>query len=207
MSGICSFGPVSRPKRPRDVEAEERLAERGRALGARIAEARKMRGLTMNELDRRIGQGGYTTRLEAGKKLHCDFDVVAQIAEALNVNLDWLSFGIGPMERVRALPSGRYPNLARASEAARVLGIPRVEEAIAEVSTMVLRGDQTADDWLDDIRYASKRLRTGMLPPDVTDETVNLTTGGRFQKKSTPPTSSVPPPSKDGREGEDGQSG
>lgn len=68
-------------------------------LGKRWRLARERAGLTMNKLDDLIGQGGYSTRIEAGDRADPRARVVAKAAKALNVNLEWLATGEGPMER------------------------------------------------------------------------------------------------------------
>ena len=63
-------------------------------LGKRVREARERAGLTRSEASRRAGvDAAYWYRLENGLAAGPTFEVVARVAVALDVTLDWLAFG------------------------------------------------------------------------------------------------------------------
>jgi len=74
-------------------------------LAERWKIARERAGLGYNELDRLIGQtSGYSSPLERGTKPTPSVKVMADAAKVLNVSLDWLATGEGPMDRTAPDP-------------------------------------------------------------------------------------------------------
>ncbi len=67
--------------------------------------AREEAGMGSNELDRAIGMTtGYTSRVERGAKTEPTIGPVAAAARAMNVSLEWLADGDGPMVRQIGVP-------------------------------------------------------------------------------------------------------
>lgn len=74
-------------------------AAMGLTLGQRVKEARELRGIRVNDLDRAIGsRPGYVSRLEDGAFTSVGSEKLRQIAEVLRVSLDWLVLGHGSLE-------------------------------------------------------------------------------------------------------------
>lgn len=85
-----------------DVETH-RMAE---TIRDRWKKARERAGLGFNELDRLIGQGsGYSSPLESGGKKLTTAEIMGKAAKALNVNVEWLITGEGPMDRAAPDPT------------------------------------------------------------------------------------------------------
>lgn len=79
-------------------ESERELRSKG--FAARLAEARRERGLSMRAVDKRAGiSPGSTRSQEAGTMP--SLDTLELIAKALSVSPAWLAFGEGPRELVR----------------------------------------------------------------------------------------------------------
>jgi transcriptional regulator with XRE-family HTH domain len=65
-------------------------------LGSRLAEARKLGGLTARSLDGLVGlSGGYTSRIESGGTKGVGAETLSGFADVLGVSLDWLVDGRG----------------------------------------------------------------------------------------------------------------
>lgn len=76
----------------------------GLTLGRRVREARELRGLGVNDLDRAIGsRPGYVSRLEADEFASVGSEKLRQIAEVLRVSLDWIVLGHGTLEQATGL--------------------------------------------------------------------------------------------------------
>lgn len=86
-----------------------------RALGKRIAEARKMRGFTQLTLAVKIGCDPQNlSKIERGVQA-TSADIVASICAALRVSADWLLLGRGkaPEPGREHDPSSQWPSLRR----------------------------------------------------------------------------------------------
>jgi transcriptional regulator with XRE-family HTH domain len=71
----------------------------GVTLGQRVREARTLRGMGANELDRAIGsKPGYISRVEDDYYASVGSEKLAKIAEVLRVSIDWLVLGRGSLE-------------------------------------------------------------------------------------------------------------
>lgn len=71
----------------------------GLTLGRRVREARELRGIGVNDLDRAIGsKPGYISRLEADEFASVGSEKLRLIAEVLRVSLDWIVLGHGTLE-------------------------------------------------------------------------------------------------------------
>lgn len=148
------------------------------SLASRVKEARQLRGIGMNELDRLVGQSsGYTTRLESGSKKMPSAEVMNRLASALRVHLSWLLTGQEPRELAleQDAPSQRavvyddqYPARADAVAAARALKTIS-EEAITQVQSICYKHEGasliTAEEWLDKMRAAQRDLDRGLVAP------------------------------------------
>lgn len=74
-------------------------ADMGLTLGRRVREARELRGLGVNDLDRAIGsRPGYVSRLEGDEFSSVGSEKLRRIAEVLRVSLDWIVMGHGTLE-------------------------------------------------------------------------------------------------------------
>lgn len=85
-----------------------------KTIGERLTHALKLRGIGVNEVDRRAGLvrinpetgqptdrgSGYTSRLAADKRKNPQADIVKKIADILKVRFEWLMFGTGAIEAV-----------------------------------------------------------------------------------------------------------
>lgn len=90
-------------------------------VGKRIRQARLLKGLSQNELDRRIGAAvGTTSRIESGKRGTRGLPdaMIEKYAEVLGIRVIWLLTETGPMER----NDDPAPERARAVEVARADG-------------------------------------------------------------------------------------
>lgn len=122
-------------------------------IGERIKQAAELRALSLNRLDELAGTAqGYASRITRGDRgQRIDPRIAEAIARVLDVRLEWLLRGTGPIEPERATleaPADVYPERARAIAVARALGV--AEEAIARVAGLSPSGGQTrlAKDWM-----------------------------------------------------------
>lgn len=100
-------------------------------MGDRLRQARLLRGLGVNELDRVAKLAvGTTSRLEHGDrgKRGSSGATVAKLASVLKVRVEWLLSGTEPME---APSTDEVPNRAAAAALAREAGV--LQEAIDDV--------------------------------------------------------------------------
>jgi len=68
------------------------------AVGRRVKELREKMGLGVNELDRMVGQNGFTSRLENGEKKRPNLFVMLRVADVLGADVRWLATGEEPHE-------------------------------------------------------------------------------------------------------------
>lgn len=96
-----------------------------RSIGQRIKEARDLRKMGSNELDRQLGKdrNGYISLTEKGREP--GLLVASEIARILKVELQWLATEEGPMERRSPSSKDVFPERARAIEMLRELGADR----------------------------------------------------------------------------------
>lgn len=77
-------------------QGQERQRDLGRALGARLKEARKKRGLTIGQLaDRAQASPTAVRAIEAGEGATTSLALLADLAQALSVAPCWLCYGEG----------------------------------------------------------------------------------------------------------------
>ena len=76
-----------------------------RTIGQRLTHALNVRGLGVNEVDRRAGLvtkkdrgSGYTSRLSRDQRKTPEADKVKLVAGVLGVRFEWLMWGTGPMD-------------------------------------------------------------------------------------------------------------
>lgn len=68
------------------------------AIAARVAAARKVKGITAEELAYMVGKShSAIARIEQGAVLHIEVGTVLQLADALGARREWLMFGHGEM--------------------------------------------------------------------------------------------------------------
>lgn len=172
------------------------------SLPQRWKQAREMRGLSMNELDRQIGQSsGFSTRVESGEKPGITMAIVAKAAEVLAVSLEWLVNGTGSATDGAALSQPKVTD----DEARVVPQIRAVAEATKDshgftdqevlAASGLARGfsgvqltEKSALEWLFEARESGSRVarRFGELPPAVDLRTAQIGTGGGFSGKVRP---------------------
>lgn len=99
----------------------------GSALDVSLAErfklARERRGLTLYEVNKRLGHRttGYSTKIEQGRLKRPSADMIRSLAQILEVSEAWLAHGEGPMDRPSATPEADpYPALTAAASFARL---------------------------------------------------------------------------------------
>jgi phage repressor protein C with HTH and peptisase S24 domain len=146
-----------------------------KTLAERFALAREESGLGSNELDRRIGVGQFTTKIESGDKRNPRAETLAKAAVELKVRAEWLAAGIGPMRDEAALGARsepRYPNCERAIDMARAGGL-EIEDHDAFIKAATsLRDfrfgsgeDRELSFWQMNFSVLYERSRSGRTPP------------------------------------------
>lgn len=131
------------------------------SVGARIKQARELRGIGQNELDRLIGaSAGATNRVEKGergKRRGLGVAAIEKYASALRVRAAWLLDESGPMDL-----STDMPNRAAAIEIARAGGTIS-EHAIAMVIALdVADATRSTLWWIEVIGLADAAFRHGL---------------------------------------------
>ncbi len=138
------------------------------SLGERMKEARGAKGLSQHALARaaKVSQA-HISNVENGKRDTLGSDLVAPVAEALGVSLEWLLTGEGPRERRDDAPARTVelddPYPTRADAIARMKGAVS-DEAIATVRGVQNLGGLTVQEWVDELLRADRLARKGREP-------------------------------------------
>lgn len=132
-------------------------------IAARLRRALEKAGKSQRAVEKATGMSkGYLSRL-ASEEGYGDVSVrwLAAVARELGVRFEWLAEGQGPMvEGERTVEyDARYPNFARAADAARALGLR--DEAISRMASAVGSTDYDPEPfvWLDKIRLEDALVR------------------------------------------------
>lgn len=142
------------------------------SLAERFKAARERSGLTLYEVNKRLGHRttGYSTKIEKGRLTRPSAKMVRALAEIFDVSEAWLAHGEGPMESTKpGTPTDRYPALTAAIAYARLSdefpdhGL--LEEAVRDATGHAHeRGEgessRVALDWLRELYAVAKHLRS-----------------------------------------------
>lgn len=114
-------------------KADDFCHRRQVSVGQRVRQAREVRRLSGNELDRRMGTSqGYTSRLESSER-QPRADTITKLAEVLEVRPQWLLTGEGPMVDQPEPTTDTYPNREVAIAAAGASWLPETVETLRTV--------------------------------------------------------------------------
>lgn len=131
-------------------------------------------GRTITDLAKAVGVAGPSiSQLRSGRN-GAGLSMIGGFARVLGISMDELvaraaahaqEHPLPPVAQTQVVRDDRYPNRAKALQAAELLGYSA--EARAVVAGMALRSsvDPSPDEWLDEVRREDRRLRLGIGQP------------------------------------------